>query len=146
MMLLPDIEVAASPTHGRGLIARSLIPRGTAVWHPCPACIVVPAEEIASLSPGDFRDFDEFGYYLEHGGILYPCSSAHLMNHSCEAAVLDFGLDFGLAVRDIAPGEEVTCDYGTFASDPPWELRCRCGTTNCRGVVRPTDGEDARLR
>jgi hypothetical protein len=107
--------------------------------------VVVPRGDLAKLSGSEFRDLDEFGYYLECGGILLPCSNAHLMNHSCDAAVLDFGLDFAVAVRDIAAGEEVTCDYRTFSSDSEWEVQCRCGTAHCCGTVCPADGADARL-
>src|SRR5262245_25946217 len=134
-MLLPGIEVSESPTHGRGLFARQHIPRGTVVWHPCPECRVVPAAELKHVPTADFQDLDELGYYLEDGDILLPCSNACRMNHSCDAAVLDFGLDFAVAVRDIRPGEEVTCDYRTFASDPDWVVQCRCETSACCGTV-----------
>jgi len=49
-----------------------------------------------------------------------------------------------IARRDIEPGEEVTFDYGTQESaDFPWYedgcWECRCGTTRCRGRLRPDD-------
>lgn len=61
------------------------------------------------------------------------------MNHSCAANVLDFGLDFGMAVRDIEPGTEVTCDYGAFSADEGWSMRCTCPAPVCRGEVSTTD-------
>ena len=37
------------------------------------------------------------------------------------------------AVRDIAPGEELTVDYGESHHDG--QLRCRCGAAGCRGAL-----------
>jgi len=37
------------------------------------------------------------------------------------------------ALRDIAPGEELTVDYGT--SHHEGKLRCRCGAPRCRGYI-----------
>jgi len=37
------------------------------------------------------------------------------------------------ALRDIAPGEEITADYGE--SHHEGRLRCRCGAPNCRGAI-----------
>jgi len=37
------------------------------------------------------------------------------------------------ALRDIAPGEEITADYGE--SHHEGRLRCRCGSPNCRGAI-----------
>jgi hypothetical protein len=59
------------------------------------------------------------------------------LNHSCEANVLDYGLDFGIAVRDIDVDEEIFCDYRTFASDPGWRVECLCGSRLCSRVVGP---------
>jgi len=58
-------------------------------------------------------------------------------NHSCEpnAGIRD---DVVLvALRPIAAGEEVRCDYSTtmWEDDEPWTMLCRCGTASCRGVV-----------
>ena len=40
-----------------------------------------------------------------------------------------------MAVRDIAPGEQITCDYDLFELDSRDKgiERCQCGTDNCRG-------------
>jgi hypothetical protein len=46
-------------------------------------------------------------------------------------------LDFEIAVRDIAPGEELTDDYGTLNLDEPFQ--CPCRAPRCRGQVMPDD-------
>ena len=55
-------------------------------------------------------------------------------NHSCQAnarlCIRQGRVEF-YAVRDIAPGEEITVDYGESHHDG--QLRCRCGAPGCRG-------------
>ena len=50
-----------------------------------------------------------------------------LINHSCSPnAGLRFGDDgvFLVAIRPIAPGEEISWDYATTLGDPDWRLPC----------------------
>ena len=61
-----------------------------------------------------------------------------LINHSCSPnAGLRFGTDsvFLVAIRPIAPGEEVSWDYATTLSDPDWRLPCDCRSAGCRGTI-----------
>lgn len=54
------------------------------------------------------------------------------MNHCCSpSAAFGRGLEL-VALRDIAPHEEVTFDYSTTEADPEWHLDCACGADNCR--------------
>lgn len=58
------------------------------------------------------------------------------INHSCSPNALLFiqqGRVEFYALRDIAPGEELTCDYGT--SHHAGRLTCRCGAPNCAGAL-----------
>jgi hypothetical protein len=59
------------------------------------------------------------------------------VNHSCAAACLSPGFDFEIAVRDLAPGDEITDDYGTLNLEEPFP--CLCGAPHCRGQVLPND-------
>jgi hypothetical protein len=145
-MLLPGVVLRESPVHGRGLFATLAIPPGTVVWHPCKGCPAWSAGEMQRLPRSEWARLDEHGYWLCDGGLLLPCRDACWMNHSCAAAVLDFGLDFGVAVRGIPAGAEVTCDYGSFASDPWWTIPCRCGAAGCRRRISSQDGLRADVR
>jgi SET domain-containing protein len=61
------------------------------------------------------------------------CALRHI-NHSCAPnAVLRIrqGRAEFYAMRDIAPGEELSCDYGE--SHHEGRLRCRCGAPHCKG-------------
>ncbi len=61
-----------------------------------------------------------------------------LINHSCAP---NTGLRFGddgvvlVALRDIAPGEEIAWDYSTTLSQPAWRMPCACGSVACRGTI-----------
>ncbi|MCG7523112.1 SET domain-containing protein [Streptomyces sp. OfavH-34-F] len=145
-MLTQGIDVRPSRTHNVGLFATEALPTGTVIWLPCTKCSRWSKEEVADLPPARFRTLDTYGHLLTDGSLLLPCLGAYLMNHSCEANVLDLGLDFGLAVRDIAPGEEITCDYATFVEDGGWSMECRCGSPRCRGRVTTEQGVDPGLR
>ena len=60
------------------------------------------------------------------------------INHSCEPNVGFAGNIVLVAMRDVAPGEELTTDYAFF-DDHTGQMTCQCGTAACRGVVRGTD-------
>jgi uncharacterized protein len=69
------------------------------------------------------------------------------VNHSCEPN-LGMGGNINLvAMRDIAPGEEVTIEYALFLyGGPEFALDCHCGAVGCRGVLRGTDWMRADLQ
>ncbi|HET9253770.1 MAG TPA: SET domain-containing protein-lysine N-methyltransferase [Pseudonocardiaceae bacterium] len=65
---------------------------------------------------------------------------ARLVNHSCDPnmGIQDNGyggFDF-IALRDVAPNEEITWDYETSEYLSVAVPRCLCGTANCRKVIR----------
>jgi SET domain-containing protein len=57
-------------------------------------------------------------------------------NHSCQAnarlAIIAGRIEF-YALRAIAPGEEITVNYGETHHEG--KLRCRCGAPNCVGAL-----------
>lgn len=74
----------------------------------------------------------------ERRAIDASCSADPLRftNHSCRPnAVLRIrqGRVEIYAMRDIAPGEEITCDYGETHHEG--RLTCRCGAPGCRGAL-----------
>lgn len=144
-MLTSGIDIRPSTTDNVGLFATEPIPAGTVVWLPCVKCPVWSADELGSLPAERFSLLDKYGHLLEDGSLLLPCMGAFLMNHSCAANVLDAGLDFGVAVRDITPGEEVTCDYATFTADVGWSMECNCGAPECRSTITTEQGHDPAL-
>lgn len=60
-------------------------------------------------------------------------------NHSCAPNAGYDGTDAIVALRTIAPGEEIRMDYGTFTFSFDHAFACRCGAANCRGKVTRDD-------
>ena len=67
------------------------------------------------------------------------------INHSCEPSVGFAGNIVLVAIRDVAPGEELTTDYAFF-DDHDGRMTCRCGAAACRGVVSGTDWRRPELQ
>ena len=59
-------------------------------------------------------------------------------NHSCDPNIAIQGQIVFVAMRDIAPGEELTHDWAT-TDDQDYEIACTCGRPNCRGVITGKD-------
>lgn len=60
-------------------------------------------------------------------------------NHSCQPncglRVRSDGFSM-IALRDIAPNEELTYDYSTHQEHPLEDMVCHCNAINCRGIIR----------
>lgn len=76
-------------------------------------------------------------------------NDARFINHSCDPnceVEIEDDRVFIYALRDIAPGEELTYDYSLDVEEEPTpELRqvfaCRCGAATCRGTMLDLDVE-----
>ena len=101
---------------------------------------IVTADEVwryweidSRLGENCFR-YDE-DHYLDPNGEI-----GQYANHSCNpnAGIVKQGRRLILrAIAPIAAGEEVTHDYSTLlGADDVWTMRCNCGVSNCRRVVR----------
>lgn len=64
---------------------------------------------------------------------------ADYFNHSCEPNVGMQGQIVLVAMRDIAPGEQVCFDYAMTDGSDYDEFECRCGALSCRKFVRGSD-------
>ena len=64
---------------------------------------------------------------------------ADWINHSCEPNTGLRGRYTLVALRSIAPGEEISFDYATSDGSAYDEFECRCGSSLCRGRVRADD-------
>ena len=58
-------------------------------------------------------------------------------NHSCNPNCGIRGRDL-IAIRTIKKGDEITWDYSTTIDDD-WEMKCKCGESNCRRTVKRFD-------
>ncbi len=67
------------------------------------------------------------------------------LNHSCNPNVGLRGQITFAAMRPIKSGEELTFDYATGDHDD-WEMECRCGALQCRGMVTGYDWKIPELQ
>jgi SET domain-containing protein len=58
----------------------------------------------------------------------------HSCNPNCESSEEE-GRVWIQAIRDIAPGEEITYDYCLYDGGGDEQARCNCGAKNCRGTM-----------
>lgn len=134
-----------SPLHGRGAFATVPIRRGTR--------IVEYTGERITHDEADARYDDEamekhhtFLMIVNRRWVLDAAvggNEARFINHSCDPnseIVVERGRVFIDAVKDIAPGEEITYDYSferEEGDDEVAETRypCRCGAANCRRTI-----------
>ena len=69
-----------------------------------------------------------------------------MLNHSCEPNCGLLGQMLIVAMRDIAPGEELSFDYAMCDASDYDEFRCLCGEPTCRTVVTGSDWRDPGLQ
>lgn len=89
------------------------------------------------------KPYDEVeDHYVQIGRRTYMGPSGEendYFNHSCDpnaGLVIEPGRVWLKAIKDIAPGTEITWDYSTTMDEDDWEMTCGCGSPMCRGVIR----------
>jgi SET domain-containing protein len=127
-MMLVRTRVAPSAIHGLGLFAAQPTACGTPIWRFEPGFDRdFPAQEVAALPPLAQEHTRWFSWVSrENGHAILSGDHACFMNHSptpntgrpSDAAPTDTTV----ALRDIAAGEELTCDYCAFDADAPRKL------------------------
>lgn len=122
-----------------GVFATEFIPRGTFLWVLDAFDRILTAAEREALPPLLRQQVDRYAYQAADGDFVFCWDFGRYMNHSCAPASRGIGDAFEIAVRDIQPGEELTCEYGTLNLVQP--MRCRCGALSCRGEIRRDDAE-----
>ncbi len=114
-MLLINASAGRSRIHGKGLIARELIPAGTLVW------TLKPGFDV-ELTKGQFEDLapnarDQVARYIytdvATGNYILCSDDAKYMNHSDTPNTRTEG-HRTVAIADIQPGQEITCNYYEF--------------------------------
>jgi uncharacterized protein len=134
----PKTEVRASPIHGRGLFARQAIGRGEIVA--VKGGYVLTREQWSRLEP----TLGPAEIQLSDDLVIAPVRPDHrdgamlFTNHSCDPNLALQGQIVLVAMRDVAPGEELTIDWAT-TDDGDYTLACRCGSPRCRGTITGKD-------
>jgi SET domain-containing protein len=114
-MLLVKTYLGPSAIHGTGLFAGEPIAKGTVIWRFDPRFDRIFAKAERDALPETARQFLERYSYPEFPGSdrhMLDGDHARFMNHS-ETPNTDSSTDT-VAIRDIAEGEELLCDYRQF--------------------------------
>ena len=94
---------------------------------------------------------DEITYLFGMEGdqwIIDGHGTAAFLNHSCDPNCETEEIDghvWIIALRDIAPEEELTYDYNLYDGDALEDAPCSCGSKKCRGYMYEPE-EIARLK
>jgi uncharacterized protein len=104
-----------SSIHGLGVFTPVFIPAGTLIWSLDPDVDWTLTEADFDRFPEAYREKIRSYCYLEESGNYILCGdNARFMNHSDIPNCDDWTSSSTVAYRDIAPGEELTCDYRAF--------------------------------
>lgn len=134
----PKTEVRQSPIHAKGLFATRAIAKGEIVAAKGGHVLTKQAWTALErdLGPADIQISEDLfiapvDQARRDGSMLYT-------NHSCDANLAIQGQIVLVAMRDVAPGEELTIDWAT-TDDGDYEMQCGCGSAHCRGTVTGKD-------
>jgi SET domain-containing protein len=134
------VEVRGSRVHGMGVFATGPIAAGTPVVEQEG---VVVREADLPPDPKALQIGPDL-WLLARAGEVHPSDE---VNHACDPNTGFVAGDLVLvALRDIAPGEEITFDYATAMNEAGWQIPCRCGGPTCRGTIRAWCDLDAATR
>jgi uncharacterized protein len=141
--LSPKLEARAAPEKGgQAVYARCPLKKNEllAVW----GGRVVTLDQVLALPRA------EQGHTIQVYDQLYLApldmeDPADFINHSCNPNAGICGQISLVAMRDIAPNEEITFDYAMADSSSFDEFACHCGAATCRGVVSGADWKRPEL-
>ena len=144
----PKLDLRPYPEKGGfGVFAREQIKKNDLLcaW----GGIIVPQEGLADLS----REIITHGIQIEEDIYLMPImeknehfDTADYINHSCNPNAGLSGQICLIAMRDIAPNEEICFDYAMSDTTDYDEFECHCGALNCRHLVAGNDWKRPELQ
>lgn len=145
--LNPKISLAGTSRCGQSQVAGDEISKGEVLvmfgGH------VLTMEEFYSLPPR----IQEFPYQISEDPdlVLGPVNDGELhngefFNHSCDPNT-GFKSEICLvAMREIRAGEELTFDYAMCTTSDFGNMKCDCGSRNCRGYIKGDDWKISELQ
>ena len=156
-----NLELLPSKMAGKCLtVVNQVIPKGTVTFYtgkePVPSYTWA---EVQNFTEEEKEVFFNFGYFIGDGLYEGPRTEAdveadysYFVNHSCDPNCVSLNDEVNVAARDIQVGEELTIDYSTFEEENMYyagkceDIKCLCGTDDCRGTISPYDYKDEKFR
>ena len=142
-MLLPGLIVRSSSIHAAGCYTTRPIKKGMRL------CEYDGPRMTKTVADDRYKDRQvTYLFACNSGDTVIDGFGTHMfLNHCCDPnceTEEDGGRIFVMAIRDIAPGEELTYEYNLHDSDDS-DADCYCGAAACRGTMF-SDAEVARRR
>lgn len=141
----PKTEIRESAIHGKGLFAKDAITKGEIVAIKGGRILTSTGWKVLEpkLGSAEIQISDQFFIAPAHkeereGSMLYT-------NHSCNPNIGIQGQIVFVAMRDIAPDEELTHDWAT-TDDADYEIDCNCGSAHCRKKITGKDWTKKELQ
>lgn len=123
MMIVPTY-VGPSAIEGVGIFTTQRIPRGTVIWVLSDEYdLLLSDDQIAAMQPLQQDFIDRYGYpHITRPGLtVIEFDNGRFMNHSDNPNGDFSDPSYGVALRDIEAGEELTCDYAQL--DPVYTMQ-----------------------
>jgi hypothetical protein len=142
--LSPKLEAHPNPEKGGGgVFAHTGVQAGEllVVW----GGDVITGQQLTGLS----TQARQHTIQIEENLYLTPTRApepADYVNHSCDPNAGLSGQIGLVALRDIAPGEEICLDYAMCDGSPYDEFDCACHTPYCRGRITGNDWQRPELQ
>jgi len=139
------IEVRRSGVHGLGVFAAKPIAKGTRIIEYV-GDRISHDEADRRYEAKDANDSHTFLFIVDSKTVIdagNDGNDARFFNHSCDPnceSTVEKKRVYIEAIRDIAPGTELTYDYQIYREEGDPEnidevFKCRCGFPNCRGTM-----------
>ncbi|HFD80769.1 MAG TPA: SET domain-containing protein-lysine N-methyltransferase [Gammaproteobacteria bacterium] len=145
--LHPAIKVQQDSTiEGRGLVAETLIPAGSVLFRYEDSKPPVHLHEIITWPPQKRIRFLAFAIQIGEDDYAFGQGDIKFINHSCDPSGWWSSYGTLTAIRDIAPGQEITYDYSTSDITLGYHMECLCGSASCRGIFSNKDYLDPEYR
>jgi len=108
--------VAPSSIHGLGLFAADRVPAGATVWrfHPMIDRTFDYRRALRELPTAAVAFLERYGHVDHERGPVLCTDDARFMNHEDKPSLVEGPAGVDLAARDLAAGDELTCDYRLF--------------------------------
>ena len=119
-MLLIDTYLDKSPIQGMGVFAKNAISKGAVIWRLDERFDRLIEVGVYESMAGPVKDYlDRYCYPRRSDPrfIVFEADDARYMNHADDPNFGFLSESEAAALRDIAAGEELTCDYNIFFED-----------------------------
>jgi uncharacterized protein len=132
-MMHPHTEIRfVSDEIGVGVFATKFIPKGTILWVLDDLDQILDEDYVESLDTFRKDFIYKYSYQNENDQYVLCWDNGRYINHSFLPNMIATAYELELAARDIYPGEEITCDYGTLGDDESFHCVPEEGTTRTK--------------